>query len=126
MFLLTILTGLQNDNIRGDLRPYLKQGDVRDKQLIDKVNLAWACETERQSKKKLVAQPCVVKTHSEQTNNTTTLSSMALLQDLSTEVNQTKESIQQTQGPSPQFPIPTRAESNVLSPQTQYPSPRYW
>ncbi len=53
MFLHTVLTGLQNDNIRGNLRPYLTQADVSDELLFDKVNQACAHETERQNKKNL-------------------------------------------------------------------------
>lgn len=62
MFFHTVLTGLQNDSIRDDLRPYLAKADVSDELLFDKVNQAGAHKTERQNKKKLV-QPCTPKVH---------------------------------------------------------------
>ncbi len=58
MFLHTVLTGLQNDSIRGDLRPYLTQADVSDELLFDKVNQACAHKTERQNKIKTCPVMC--------------------------------------------------------------------
>lgn len=144
MFLHTILTGLQNDSVRGDLRPYLTQTDVSDELLFDKVNLACAHEAERQSKKKLI-QPCTTKVHIVQSSDTPMekkgktppqhnpdnhelqilselremRSGMALLKDLSAEVSQIKESIKQPQVMSTQCP-PLNSAS---PPQTQYPAP---
>lgn len=151
MFLHTVLTGLQNDNIRGDLRPYLTQAEVSDELLFDKVNQACAHETERQCKKKLV-QPCVPKVHVVQSSDTaiekkgkapcpknsekhefdilTELrevhSGMALLKDLSAEVSQIRESIKQPHIMSSQCPPPGTAVTNMASPQVQYPPPGYW
>lgn len=49
LFMHTVLTGLQNDNIKSDLQPYLLQTDEL---LLEKVNTACANEKERQDKKK--------------------------------------------------------------------------
>ena len=57
MFLHTALTGLQNDNIKRDLQPYLEQTDFSDELLLERMNTACAYETERQNKKKLLGQP---------------------------------------------------------------------
>lgn len=35
MFLHTMLTGLQSDNIKRDLQPYLEQADISDEQLLE-------------------------------------------------------------------------------------------
>ena len=52
MFLHTVLTGLQNDNSKDDLQPYLEQADISDELLLKRMNTACAHETERQMKKK--------------------------------------------------------------------------
>ena len=52
MFLHSVLTGLQNYNIRNDLRPYLQQPDINDEVLLEKLNTACMVEAERQKKKK--------------------------------------------------------------------------
>lgn len=147
MFLHTILTGLQNDSVRGDLRPYLMQTDESDELLFDKVNLACSHETERQSKKKLV-QPSATKVHTVQSSDIALekkgkppsqhnpekaeleilselremRSGMALLKDLSAEVSQIKESMKQPQVMSTQCPPLTTASP----PQIQYPPQCYW
>ncbi len=151
MFLHTVLTGLQNDSIRGDLRPYLTQADVSDELLFDKVNQACAHETERQNEKKLV-QSCAPKVHAIQSSDTviekkgkpacqknsekTELDiltelremrlGMALLKDLSAEVSQIQESIKQPQVMSTLCPPPVTDVANTSSPQVQYPPPGYW
>lgn len=153
MFLHTILTGLQNDSIRGDLRPYLTQTDVSDELLFDKVNLACAHEAERQSKKKFV-QPCTTKVHTVQSSDTTMekkgktpprhnpektecqilselremRSGMALLKDLRAEVSQIKESIKHPQVMSTQCPpLPSVSPPQTQYPaQTQFPPQYYW
>lgn len=145
MFLHTILTGLQNDSIRGDLRPYLTQPDVSDELLFDKVNLACAHEAERQNKKKFV-QSNVTKVHTVQSNdpniekkgkalcqkNTEKTefdilnelremrSEMALLKDLSVEVSQIKTSIKQPQIMSAQSSNLVTDVTSALPPQAQY------
>uniref|UniRef100_A0A8C9XDB9 MYND-type domain-containing protein n=1 Tax=Sander lucioperca TaxID=283035 RepID=A0A8C9XDB9_SANLU len=56
MFLHTVLTGLQSESIRSDLQPYLQQTTTSDELLLEKLNIACSNETERQNKKKLLAQ----------------------------------------------------------------------
>ncbi|KAI2647357.1 Chaperone protein ClpB [Labeo rohita] len=135
MFLHTVLTGLQNDYIRGDLKPYLQQTDVSDELLLEKLNLACMTETERQNKKKIAVQHRSVVVHSVECNDIsapaekkgkTSLqenknkhnpdllnelreikSDMALLKNLSAEVSQIRESIQLPQ---------TAAEQGLSSP----------
>ncbi len=53
MFLHTVLTGLQNDNIKRDLQPYLEQADISDELLLERMNTSCAYETERLMKKKM-------------------------------------------------------------------------
>ncbi|CAI5669819.1 unnamed protein product, partial [Oreochromis niloticus] len=55
LFMHTVLTGLQNDNIKSDLQPYLLQTNTSDELLLEKVNIAVANEKERQDKKKHAA-----------------------------------------------------------------------
>lgn len=152
MFLHTVLTGLQNDNIRTDLQPYLQQTTTSDELLLEKLNIACANEAERQNKKKILPQqrPTTVhtvqandhftdkkvvapkseptnKTHSDVLNELKEMrSEMALLKNIGAEVAQIKESIRQ--------PIPTQA-SYVTSPVAQecapppqfhYTQPNYW
>ncbi len=69
MFLYTVLTGLQNDYIRGNLKPYLQQTDVSDELLLEKLNLACMIETERQNKKKTAVQHHPVVVHSAECND---------------------------------------------------------
>lgn len=122
MFLHTVLTGLQNDNIRRDLQPYLEHADIADELLLERVNTACAYETERQNKKKLSGQQRPVTIHSVQSSDATAeknenpptqqkskvspavlsqleeiKSEMALLKDLKAEVSHIRESMQQPQ-----------------------------
>lgn len=39
LFMHTVLTGLQNDNIKSDLQPYLTKPDKPDELLLEKVNI---------------------------------------------------------------------------------------
>ena len=55
LFMHTVLTGLQNDNIKSDLQPLLMQINTSDELLLEKVNIAYTNEKERQDKKKLAA-----------------------------------------------------------------------
>lgn len=55
MFMHTVLTGLQNDNIKTDLQPYLLQPTTSDELLLEKLNMACAHEKERQDKKRQTA-----------------------------------------------------------------------
>ena len=52
LFMHTILTGLQSDNVKSDMQPYLLQPTTSDEVLLEKVNVACANEKERQDKKK--------------------------------------------------------------------------
>ena len=70
MFLHTVLTGLQNDNIKRDLQPYLEQTDISDELLLERMNTACAYETERQNKKKLLGQPRPATIHAVQSSDT--------------------------------------------------------
>lgn len=49
-FLQTILTGLLDDTIRTDLKPYLQNADVTDEVLLEKMTTAYNLELERKSK----------------------------------------------------------------------------
>lgn len=51
----TVLTGLQNDNIKSDLHHYLTKPDTPDELLLEKVNIACTNEMERQDKKRHAA-----------------------------------------------------------------------
>lgn len=149
MFLHTVLTGLQNDNIRSDLKPYLTKIDASDELLFDKINIACANEMERQNKKKLLAQQHP-KLHSVQTTEVSAerkektchkstekrepdilselkeiRTEMALLKDLSVEVSQIKESIRQPQAMPPQCSTRVRDQAFPSLPQSAYPSQGY-
>lgn len=52
LFMHTVLTGLQNDNIKTDLQPYLLQTSTSDELLLERLNIACANEKERQEKKR--------------------------------------------------------------------------
>lgn len=129
MFLHTVLTGLQNDNIRRDLQPYLEQADISDELLLERINTACAYETERQNKKKLSGQQRPVTIHSAQSSEAPAeknenpptqqkskvspvvlsqleeiKAEMALLKDLKAEVSHIRESMQQPQHMSRQPP----------------------
>lgn len=52
MFLHTVLTGLQSDQVQHDLQPYLSDPNVTDEVLLERVNIACANETEKQNKRK--------------------------------------------------------------------------
>lgn len=128
MFLHTVLTGLQNDNIKRDLQPYLEQADIADELLLERMNTACAYETERQMKKKMAGQQKPVTVHSAQSSDVSAeknvkpsthqnpkvpsvvlsqleeiKSEIAVLKDLKVEVSQIRESMLQPQhAPRPQ------------------------
>lgn len=121
MFLHTVLTGLQNDNVKRDLQPYLEQTDISDELLLERMNTACAYEAERQNKRKLLGQQRPITIHSAQSSDAPVeknekllaqqnsgkippmvlsqleemRSEMALLKDLKAEVSQIRESMQQ-------------------------------
>lgn len=59
LFMHTVLTGLQNDNIKSDLQPYLLQTNTSDELLLEKLNIACTNEKETQDKEKHSAPPRV-------------------------------------------------------------------
>lgn len=123
MFLHTVLTGLQNDNIKRDLQPYLEQRDISDELLLERLNRACAYEVESQNKKKQLGQQRPVNIHSVQSSTAPVeknekptaqqntgkaslnvlsqleemRSEMALLKDLKVEVSHIREFMQQPQ-----------------------------
>lgn len=121
MFLHSVLTGLQNDNIRNDMKPYLQQADVNDEVLLEKLNIACMTETERQNKRREIPPQRSVGVHSAQCTEAQAVSEkkketpenktkpnlldelkeikadIAVLKNLSTEVCQIRDSIQHPQ-----------------------------
>lgn len=59
MFLHSVLTGLQNDRVQGDLQPYLSDAAISDEVLLEKLNVACSRESERQNKRKTERQAIV-------------------------------------------------------------------
>ena len=156
MFLHTVLTGLQSDNVKRDLQPYLEQTDISDELLLERMNAACACEAESQSKRKLIAQQRPVMIHSAQSKDSPVekeeklsaqqrsdkispmllsqleemRSEMAVLKDLKAEVSQIRESMQQPQYTPRHYPPAGGAESTsvqqFLGQQMQEPPQGYW
>lgn len=52
MFLHTVLTGLQNDNIKTDMQPLLLDTTTSDELLLERLNSACTTEVERKNKRK--------------------------------------------------------------------------
>lgn len=148
LFMHTILTGLQNDNIKSDLQPYLLQTNTSDELLLEKLNIACTNEKERQDKKKHTAPPRVTNVHAVQSSeaaverkstnqqNTATLSpdllseikemrsNMVLLKDLRAEVSQIREAIQKSPPEPPQYLTPSRERENVSGPYPMFSTPQ--
>lgn len=150
MFLHTVLTGLQSDNIKRDLQPYLEQPNVSDELLLEKLNTSCAYENERQDKRRMLTPHRSAAIHSAQTCDSpgekkekTTVqqtsskvkpdilselkemrSNMALLNDLKAEVSEIKEFIQKPQcSPSPYTNQVGGPQDNVIQQMTvSYPS----
>ncbi|XP_039676826.1 uncharacterized protein LOC120571799 [Perca fluviatilis] len=140
LFMHTVLTGLQSDNIKSDLQPYLLQTNTSDELLLEKLNIACGNEKERQDKKKHAAPSRVTNVNTVQSNElpvekkstipqrTATLppdllseikemrSDMVLLKDLRTEVSQIRETIQRSTPAPPQYPQPSREPANTHAP----------
>lgn len=148
LFMHTVLTGLQNDNIKSDLQPYLLQTNTSDELLLEKVNIACANEKERQDKKKHSApsrvthvstvqssEPPVEKKNTTQ-QNTVTLppdllseikeirSDMVLLKDLRAEVSHIRETIQKSIPEPPQYPPPNREPEKMSVPFSVFAPPQ--
>lgn len=126
MFLHTVLTGLQNDRIQGDLHPYLTDTTVTDETLLEKLNVACSHEAERQSKRKGERSANVNVTQlSESTpqpkgkQKQPKFDLMSQLKSLSEEVMQIKESMQQ---PSPLPQQCCAVNSDVLPQTAAHPS----
>lgn len=154
MFLHTILTGLHNDYIRSDLKPYLQQSDVSDELLLEKLNIACMTEAERQNKKKTTTQHRSVAVHSAETHEVLAptekkgrtpvqisknqhppellnelreiRSDMALLKNLSAEVSQIRESIQLPQTYTEQSLASPRRQSSASFNQLDQMAAGYW
>lgn len=150
LFMHTVLTGLQNDNIKSDLQPYLLQTNTSDELLLEKLNIACTNERERQDKKKHSAPPRVsnvntvqvseppVEKKSTTQHNTATVppdllseikelrSDMVLLKDLRAEVSHIRETIQKsTPAPvPPQYPTMSREPENVPAPFSVFTAPQ--
>lgn len=56
MFMHTILTGLQSDNIKSELQPYLLKPTTSDELLLERLNIACSHEKERQEKRRQTSQ----------------------------------------------------------------------
>ena len=149
LFMHTVLTGLQNDNIKSDLQPYLLQTTTSDELLLEKLNIACANEKERQDKKKPAAPSRVANVNTVQSSeapvekksttreSTATLppdllfeiremrSNMVLLKDLKAEVSQIKETIQKSTPPPPQYPPQSREPETVPAPYPMFSPPQH-
>lgn len=139
MFLHTVLTGLQNDRIQGDLQPYLTDTTVTDETLLEKLNVACSHEAERQSKRKSERSASVNVTQlSEPTPQSKSKQKqpkfdlMSQLKSLSEEVMQIKESMQQPSPLQQQCAVvnsdvsPLRAAHQSISEGNQVPQNQVW
>lgn len=149
LFMHTVLTGLQNDNIKSDLQPYLLQTNTSDELLLEKLNIACTNEKERQDKKKHAApsratnvntvqasEVPVEKKSTTQQNTATSLppdllteikeirSDMVLLKDLRAEISQIRETIQRSTPAPPQYPPPSREPANMSAPYPVFSPPQ--
>lgn len=140
LFMHTILTGLQNDNIKSDLQPYLTKPDTPDELLLEKVNIACTNEKERQDKKRHAAPqratsvstvqtgelPRETKTSTQQSRSQMSpdvlseikemRSDMVLLKDLRAEVSQIRETIQKNANAQSRQPPPSSEQVSTASP----------
>lgn len=121
MFMHNVLTGLQNDNIKTDLQPYLLQPSTSDELLLERLNMACANEKARQDKKRRTAPQRQTGVHAVQSSDVSgdkkctarpivaTLppdvlsdlkdikADIVLLKDLKAEVSQIRESMYKTE-----------------------------
>lgn len=148
MFLHSVLTGLQNDNVKRDLQPYLEQANVSDEVLFEKLNTACTHESERQDKRKMTTPQRSVAVHSAQSDHTPAekkektnqpghgknqadilselqemKANMSLLKDLKAEVASIKESMQQPSYPPRQPPDPVPPPVHYGQPQRHWSAP---
>lgn len=148
LFMHTVLTGLQSDNIKGDLQPYLLQTDTSDELLLEKLNISCANEKERQDKKKHLAPSRVTHVNTVQSGeasvekkNTTSQSPAILppellaeikemrsdivqLKDLKAEICQIRETIQRPTATPSQYLPPSREPATMPSPYPVFSPPQ--
>ncbi|XP_077451230.1 uncharacterized protein LOC144070684 [Stigmatopora argus] len=147
MCLHTILTGLQSDSVRVDMQPLLLNCKTSDELLLERLNVACANETERRNKKKFStpqAATHISKVHSEELRPTncpgeekpkvsrevraelTELkASVASLKDLSAEIAQIRETLQQAMF-QPQSYLPPSVRRPVREPQPPFAKQNYY
>ncbi len=139
MFLHTVLTGLQNDRIQGDLQPYLVDTRVTDETLLEKLNVACSHEVERQSKRKSERSASVNVTQlseptpqSKSKQKQTKFDLMSQLKSLSEEVMQIRESMQKPSSLQQQCAVvnsdvpPLRAAHQSISEGNRVPQNQDW
>lgn len=143
-FLHTVLIGLQSDNVRSDLQPYLLNPKITDVVLLEKLNIACANEAERQSRKKSAVPERPAAVHSVQSDETPVeqkgqvkqhtpkliTDMVSELKNLSAEITQIKESMrppisvpQQCLALSSDKPVMAGAQFQVQSPSQWYQQP---
>lgn len=89
-FLQTLLTGLQDDAVRADIKPYLQDPAVQDEMLLEKMSVAYSVEQERKSKLLSVTKQKVVKVamvQEEESNETEQVSGVKKNKSQSTKPN---------------------------------------
>lgn len=151
MFLHTVLTSLKSDSIKVDMQPFLLDTKTTDETLLEKLNIAWANEAERQKKRKTSVQHTTTVVHAVQScgetidkkpnavqgvpksssNVLTELKELrtdvASLKTLSAEIAHIRESVQRPAFTSPQYPLPAQKvpERDLVQCQVQpcWPSP---
>lgn len=144
LFMHTVLTGLQNDNVKTDLQPYLMQTATSDELLLERLNIACANEKERQDKKRqTVSKQTTV--HLVQSSDTTEKekcpprpsvatvppdvlsdlkeikADMVLLKDLKAEVSQIRESMYKTDNRPSLYPATNKDKEYVDQPPYLHP-----
>ncbi len=60
-FLQTVMTGLQDDAIRTDIKPYLQNPKVTDEVLLEKMTVAYSQEMERKAKLSAISKAKVIR-----------------------------------------------------------------
>lgn len=146
MCLHTLLTGLQNDNIRMDMQPLLLDSETSDELMLERLNIASATEMERRNKKKgntlqaanvsavqaeeMPSAKCPEKEMKSKgstgllTEIQELKTGVASLKGLSAEIAQIKETLQQTrfqpQSEPPLVVWPERNQQPLASPPQSY------
>lgn len=60
-FLQTVLTGLHDDTIRTDMKPFLQNANVKDEVLLEKMTVVYSLETERKNKLSAMSKTKMIK-----------------------------------------------------------------